>query len=112
MGSPGQYKRVQFLRPMWLGGGTPVFDIQARYDFDVDEVLTTPAIAGSSTSGIWDGASSTWDLAIWGGSLRASDNPRGANGLGRHIAVAMRGQAAEAVTLVGIDAIWDTGGLM
>jgi hypothetical protein len=112
LGTPGKYKRVQFLRPIWLGGGIPVFDIQARYDFDVNEVLTTPAISGSATSGIWNSASSTWDLAVWGGSIQASDNPRGANGLGRHVAVAMRGQAAEAVTLIGIDAIWDTGGMM
>jgi len=111
-GSSAVYKRMQFLRPMWLGGGIPVFDIQARYDFDVGEVLTTPPIAGSATSGIWNNAASTWDLAVWGGSLRASDNPRGANGMGRHIAVAMRGLSAESVTLVGIDAIWDTGGVM
>ena len=100
---------------MWLGGGTPVFNIQARYDFDIQEVLTTQgtAVAGSTTSGIWDSASSTWDLVVWGGgAAQASDNPRGANGLGRHVAVAMRGQAGEAVTLIGIDAIWDTGGLM
>ncbi len=115
LGSPGQYKRMQFLRPMWLGGGTPVFNIQARYDFDIQEVLTTQgtAVAGSTTSGIWDSASSTWDLVVWGGgAAQASDNPRGANGLGRHVAVAMRGQAGEAVTLIGIDVIWDTGGLM
>lgn len=112
MGTPGQYKRMQFLRPIWLGGGVPVFTVQARYDFDIAEVLTTPAISGATSSGVWDAATATWDLAIWGGSIQASDNPRGANGMGRHIAVAMRGQAGEAVTLVGIDVIWDTGGLM
>lgn len=110
--TPGLYKRVQFLRPIWLGGGIPVFDIQARYDFDVAEVLTAPPIAGALNSGIWDGASSTWDLAVWGGSVKSSSNARGANGLGRHVAVAMRGQAAEAVTLIGIDVIWDVGGAL
>lgn len=108
--APAQYKRVQYIRPMWVGGAVPVFTVQARYDYDIQEVMTTPALASNSETGFWDAG--VFELSIWGGSQNASDNPRGANGMGRHVAVAMRGRSSEDVTLIGFDIIFDTGGLM
>jgi hypothetical protein len=112
LGTPAVYKRCQYIRPIWIGKGIPVFNVQARYDFDVSEVLTTPALQGVSQSGLWDASTSTWDLAIWGGAIHQSDNPRGANGLGRHVAVAIRGRTADFSTLVAFDVISDSGGMM
>ena len=53
-----------------------------------------------------------WDEPRWGGGLTRSDNPRGANGLGRHVAINIRGKTASPTTLVAFDVIWDVGGLM
>ncbi len=107
--SPATYKRVQYIRPIFLSGGVPAFTVAARYDFDITEISGSPAY-GIAGSGLWDTA--IWNESVWGGGIETTDNPRGANGLGRHIAVALKGVSSEATTLAAFDIIFDEGGLM
>ena len=108
-GDAARYKRCQYIRPMFLSGSLPSFTVQARYDFDVAEQTVAPPLQADNP-GQWD--IDNWDEAIWGGGIEALDNPRGANGLGRHIAVNLRGQSGVATTLVSFDLIVDQGGLL
>ena len=107
--NPASYKRCQYIRPMFVGGGEPSFFVQAQYDYDLSEHGEVPPIT-ETTAGQWDDA--IWNQGIWGGNVSASDNPRGANGMGRHIAVYLTGRSAFPTTLIAFDMSYDVGGLM
>lgn len=107
--SPVLYKRVQYIRPMFVANGVPGFTVQARYDYDLAENTGSPLLTDESAA-LWD--SGLWDIAKWGGGLQASDNPRGARGLGRHVAISIRGKSSENTTLVSFDITYDSGGMM
>lgn len=108
-GHPAVYKRCQYIRPMFIGGGTPAYNVVAFYDFDIKELTSPPSLIGTK-DGIWEDG--VWDIALWGGNLEVTDNPRGANGMGRHIAINIRGRTSESSVLVGFDVITDSGGMM
>ena len=108
-GTPAMYKRVQYIRPIFVGNGTPAFNVQAFYDFDIGELTQPPTFIGGA-DGIWN--TGTWNAAQWGGGIDVSDNPRGARGMGRHVAVNIRGRTSEPTTLVAFDIILDSGGMM
>lgn len=109
--NPAQYKRCQYIRPIFVSGGVPAFTVQARYDYDVNQIEGTPAFGGGG-SALWDDSNALWNSGTWAGGLEVSDNPRGANGLGRRIAVAIRGRSSEPTTLAAFDIVYDEGGLM
>jgi hypothetical protein len=104
-----QYKRVQFLRPMFIGNSTPEYNIQARYDFDISSIGAAPPYSMTGMAA-WDLA--LWNLTLWGSSGLTNQPPRGANGLGRHVALAVRGRSAGEVIYVGTDTIYDVGGML
>jgi len=103
------YKRVQYIRPMFVAGSPPSFNVQAVYDYNIAEVISAASPTQTDT-GVW--GTSTWGGADWAGSAAAADNPRGANGMGRHIAISLRGRSSSAVTFVGHDIAVDQGGMM
>lgn len=106
---PAVYKRCQYIRPVFVAGGVPAYEVQAHYDYDLDPILSSPAFTGA-TNALWNIA--TWNVGLWEGGLEVTDNPRGANGMGRSLAVALRGISAEATTLAAFDIIYDAGGLL
>tara|TARA_R110000823_G_scaffold74802_1_gene171175 strand:- start:437 stop:2440 length:2004 start_codon:yes stop_codon:yes gene_type:complete len=60
--APAMFKRVQYIRPMFVGSGTPIYEVRAQYDFDVSELPGAPAFTGSS-SAVWsDGGVYTHSL--------------------------------------------------
>ena len=111
LGAPAQYKRVQYIRPMFVASADPAFNVNARFDFDITESDVPPSFTGGS-SALWDDVTALWDTSTWGGSIKASDNPRGAVGMGRNVAISVRGRTGEATTLVAFDITYDAGGYM
>jgi hypothetical protein len=107
--SPANNKRVHMLRPYWIGAAIPQFGIEARFDFQIDESGTTPPFIPDQGS-LWD--LSTWDSATWGGGYSVQQLPYGAVGMGRYVAVAIRGTSSGDAALMGIDVILDQGGLL
>jgi hypothetical protein len=107
--NPAAFKRCQFIRPMFVSGGIPVYDVQARYDFNINQLSGSPTYSGGGV-GIW--GAGLWDVAVWGGGADTVDVPRGAAGIGRHIAVNIRGRSAAPTVLAAFDIIMDTGGLL
>ena len=109
VGSPANFKRVHFIRPMFVGSMTPVYDVQARYDFDLAAIVGVPGYPDANV-GIWD--ASLWDKAIWGEGYVSDQKPYGGSGMGRHVAIAVRGTSLVSTTIVGFDIMMDRGGVL
>lgn len=106
---PTRFKRAQIIRPTFIGPIMPVYDVQARYDFDLQTVIGSPSIQDAGL-GVWD--TGIWDQALWGGEWVTESKPFGANGMGRSIAVALRGSSVVSSTLVSMDLMYDVGGML
>lgn len=105
----GAFKRVHFLRAVFLAQGIPAYDISARYDYQLQE--GDPVAAPSTPAGaLWDAA--VWDTDVWGGGVVVTQDIRGGADFGRTIAVALRGQTSIKTTLVSMAVIHDGGGLL
>jgi hypothetical protein len=108
-GDAGQYHRVQFMRPVFRSGGNMSYDTEARYDYNTDDFI--PSLTAAFVEGaLWDVG--LWDTAIWGQDLTTVDTPMGGSGIGRAMAVALAGQTSSETTLIRIDIMYDTGGML
>ena len=102
-----------FRPPITLINGSP-----PPYQLPVSSAVPPPLAQGSLQPSVISGTAvpvtgaGTWNGGIWAGGIQANDNPRGANGLGRHVAINIRGRTANSTTLVSFDIIWDAGGFM
>lgn len=104
----GRYKHVELLRPTFLGEA-PVraYRVEARYKYSFAELApATGATLGGG--GSWDDA--TWDVDTWATDYTATQEVRGATGVGAEVAIAMRGQAVVRTIIVGWDVVLSTGG--
>lgn len=108
-GSPARMKRVHFIRPQFISTAPPLYMVQARYDFDISELPGSPAYTPPA-GGIW--GSGLWDVDVWGGGYVVNAPPQGGTGLGRHVAIAMRGRSAAETVHVGTDVMLDFGGFL
>lgn len=108
-GAPAVFKRVQMLRPQFIGGAIPSYLIAPRYDFDVSTLAGSPSYI-VPPGGLWD--TGLWGTDVWGGGYIASQPPYGAFGVGRHVAIQMRGRSSAELTHVGTDVLYDLGGLL
>ena len=109
LGQAAQWKRPQFIRPYWIGAQQPVFNIQIRFDFDVEELRVAPAYLPKDLSQ-WDSA--IWDADVWEGTAQSYLETIGVGGMGRHMAIAIRGNATNDLSYVGADVMYDTGGIL
>jgi hypothetical protein len=99
-------KQVKLLRPILLGGSNaPALEATARYDYDFSE--PTSPTAGTATAG-WDYG--TWDTSTWDGDYAAAAPLGGAVGMGRHVAIAVRGESTTRTVYVGCDVTFEQGG--
>jgi len=108
----GIYKSVKLIRPDFLSSAKPSFSILARYDYDLIEGLAAQFTDPSAVpNGIWD--TDNWDNALWGSDERTAFlSIGGAWGVGRYVAVAMRGTCRAKTRLIGWDLIFTLGGPM
>lgn len=110
VGSPSRFKRAQFVRPIFIGrDSTPVFLIEAQYDYNVTEIAGAP-VEFDQSSGKWDDG--LWDQALWAGGFNTTETPRGVSGLGRHIAINIKGRSTSQTTLIAYDLMFDQGGIL
>jgi hypothetical protein len=110
LGSPGVYKRGTHIRPNWVAKEVPVYDAKFLYDYNPSEI-PPPGGAPVPVGAAWDSA--IWDQAVWSaGANFPSFNLGGAGGIGRTLAVAIRGRSSTATTLVSVDLMWTTGGML
>jgi hypothetical protein len=109
LGAPGKWKRLQFIRPIFVASKLPAYQVSARYDFDV-EIPASVSPPPPTLGALWDQAK--WDQSNWGGGLITTQPTIGARGVGRFVSIALSGRADHACSLVGFDLIGDTGGLL
>jgi hypothetical protein len=109
------YKRVNTIRPIGILAGTASINVKAVYDYQIDTVLDDPPALGVSEGSLWgasegdpDGA--VWDANVWDYSLAGASVPVGALGMGRSIAVAMKGSSSTRLTVMGWDVLFTAGG--
>ncbi len=110
LGNP-KNKRVQLIRPTILAQtSSTVVKATPRYRFDTSE--PPPPIAASSTGAdnVWDTA--TWDTSVWGGDYVPIDQLGGGGGVGRDVAIALRGSAVSRTIIVSLDVFYEEGGLL
>lgn len=99
-------KQVKVLRPILLGGSNnPTLEATALYDYNFNE--PTAPTAGTASAG-WDYG--TWDTSTWDGDYTAAAPLGGAVGMGRHVAIAVRGASTTRTVYVGCDVLFEQGG--
>ncbi|RLA03599.1 MAG: hypothetical protein DRQ47_04860, partial [Gammaproteobacteria bacterium] len=108
--APSSWKQVQFVRPAFVGTVTPAYRVDVFYDFDLTTPGGAPPLAGELPAGLWD--VNTWDQANWAGALNSQSDLRGASGMGRHVAIAMSGQAGSILAILGMDVVYTVGGML
>ncbi len=107
--TPEQFKRMQFIRPIFLAQSFPSYEAKAMYDYDLSQ-LQSPPNASAFGVGIWD--TGLWDIDIWGGGSEIFQPARGAYGIGKTMAIGLRGKSQVETTLIAIGIMWDEGGLL
>ncbi len=80
-GNSGYLKRFTMIRPTLYCNGAPAVQGNMNLDYDTAPPTATFSIT-PTTYASWDGATSTWDNALWGASLSVSRNWQGASGVG------------------------------
>lgn len=107
--SSGLYHRAQFVRPVFLSQQPPAFNIQIRYDYNLDPYITPPnSLFGSGT--VWD--TGVWDVALWLGEFNETEPVFGGSGIGRAMAVGISMLTGSETVLVRYDLMYDTGGAL
>ncbi len=110
MGSPGVMKRAAFIRPNFRADYAPVIDTRVLYDYSLAE-FTAVLAQPSSSVGIWD--TGVWNTATWGsGASTAWGSATGGDGIGRSLAVAIRGTSNAPTVLISTDVMWNVGGIL
>ena len=108
LGEVGLFKCVQTIRPDFLAHSVPSYTVRAIYDYRVNYFQPSSPSA-IKDYGIWD--QSKWDQAFWWAENRYGfERLSGASGMGRAVALAMKGSASSALNIVSFDVIWKTGG--
>ena len=112
LGSPGQFKIPQIIRPTFASTGSflPTYSCKALFDYDLQEILNADQSQILSGSSVWD--TGMWDSAVWGGGTNTGYRTLGACGLGRMVAIAIRGAAPEQLRLVDLEVMWSAGGFL
>lgn len=107
--APANWKRIHFIRPLFITEQLPVYKVEARYDFSltIPQPVDPPPITAGAR---WDIA--LWDISSWGGGYVIEQPIIGASGIGRWFAVALSGKSRFETSLVGFDAIADIGGML
>lgn len=104
-------KRVTMLIPTIISETpSPSYSIQAKYNFDLTEAPLPSFMAQGTDLAVWDGA--IWDQSLWAGDSVASQPLTGAFGLGRDVAVAVRGAAISRTVLVDVKVMFEQGGML
>ncbi len=106
---PERFKKVHFIRPIFITESVPSYNVEARYDYDLAP-LPTPVSAAGGTLGIWD--TGLWDTAVWGGELVPAQPPVGSSGQGKTVAIALHGKSQVDTILIAIGVMWSDGGLL
>jgi hypothetical protein len=107
---PALNKKVEMMRPTYLGPQAVGSRVKALYDYQLDEIGVTGA-PSETGSDVWD--TGNWDSAVWGSTVNKQTGHKGVTGgPGKMMAVAIRGSAIRRTTLAEIEIILQAGGYL
>ena len=109
LGNPAIEKMMQFIRPYFIGGAAPSYNVRLNFDFDLNALDGSPQSPETGLA-LWDEA--LWDEAAWAGAAQNYESIRGVSGMGRQIAVTMIGESTTELSLLGYDLMYTDGGLL
>ncbi len=109
-GDHSNFKRVGFIRTIGFIAGTAGLNVKAVYDYAFEEVLVAPVQPSSPGNNVWDTA--LWDVDLWDFTAQGASFPQGALGIGRTVAIGMRGSASTRINIIGWDITWTQGGFL
>lgn len=104
-------KRVTMIAPTIVSESpAPSYSAVPRYNLDLTEAPPPTSLGIGSDSAVWD--ASLWDQCVWAGDYVATQAVSGALGIGRDVAMAIRGAADSRTILVDIKVMFEQGGLL
>lgn len=103
-------KRVGIARTIGIVAGVSAFNVEAVYDYQIEDEQMPPNQVSEQSVTLWDSA--LWDRVTWDFATAAKEFPVGVFGIGRAVAIAIRGNANTRINIVGWDLILTTGGYM
>lgn len=109
LGFPAQNKVGQLIRPTFVADRNPSYAVIARYDYDLQEAIAVPVVPVLMGS-VWDVG--VWDSAVWGVGLQSFNGLSGGVGMGRSIAIALRGTCEARTVLVRFDVAFTAGNIL
>jgi hypothetical protein len=104
------FKRAGFIRTLAISSDIESFNTRAVWDYEENSAIPQSTAPLGTYGAIWD--TDTWDNAIWDATTEGRSYPKGALGLGRTFAIAMRGQANVRIEVIGWDVMFTEGGLL
>ena len=90
--------------------GTAGFNVQAVYDYKIETSVDRPNSSPKAGLNTWDSA--VWDSATWDFDIEGKSFPVGVLGMGRAVAVGIRGDATTRINIVGWDMLLTVGGYL
>lgn len=108
LGSPGKNKQIGLIRPVFVSMSAPIYTCNIKYDYKIEELPIPPGTPTSPSS--WDNGQ--WDISTWGGAFAVTQSTQGASGMGKVVAVVLRGKSTSDTTLVGFQGVSTFGGFM
>lgn len=104
-------KRLHMVKPYFMTDGTyPGYMTQARWDFDLSQIVEVPGSPNDPSTDKWNVAQ--WNASMWGDGVSIGGAYNGATGMGTYVAIILVGTSKTNTTLAGFDAMFDVGGLL
>ena len=110
LGEHARLKRVGIARTIGVLAGTASFNVQAVYDYKIETAVERPNSSPETGTNAWDSA--VWDSATWDFDIEGKSFPVGVLGMGRAVAVGLRGDATTRINIVGWDMMLTMGGYL
>jgi hypothetical protein len=110
LGEHARLKRVGIARTIGVLAGTASFNVEAVYDYKIGTDIETPDTSTLVGQNAWDSA--VWDSSTWDFDVEGKSFPVGVLGMGRAVAVGLRGNATTRINIVGWDMLLTMGGYL
>ncbi len=110
VGDHATYKQNGMIRVVATQSGDVSYNIKSVYDYDILAAADAPSGNAATSPSTWDNA--VWGSAKWDGEVNGAFKLEGGNGIGRTLAVAMKGESQSRITVVGWDLTVTTGGYL
>ena len=110
LGEHARFKRVGIARTMGVLAGTASFNVEAVYDYKIETRIPQPGNTPAAGLNVWDSA--VWDSATWDFDVEGKSFPVGVLGIGRAVAVGIKGDATTRINIVGWDMLLTVGGYL